>query len=283
MYAWISTKHWCGPYEPTLVLESDGMNKVVNFVEDYGIAMCYYPICPTDSQTVVDAPDGYIALCISLFSIGNLRLLFNHSCLVVFKFFNCHFPLLNPFGFACVTSFAVSYKAYGGELTLPLFRSLCSVGPTKSIFLKETLFSKAYPDLITSFRHGIGTFNFSYPNEPFDEILCERLICHLFEAKTFPEAILYIVGLVGSWEEASSILSIFVGDKGTIFEITRLLFLFIVLPYLIFYSLFFLFRDVIQELLKLPGSRAATKDEHGYKKRVRYWYRFSLSGTVPVP
>ncbi|GJT82276.1 reverse transcriptase domain-containing protein [Tanacetum coccineum] len=54
------------------------------------------------------------------------------------------------------------------EPTLPLFRSLCSVGHAGDWLTFQKRPGEAYPDLI-SFRHGLDTFNFPYPYEPFDE------------------------------------------------------------------------------------------------------------------
>ncbi|GJU77875.1 hypothetical protein Tco_1274945 [Tanacetum coccineum] len=107
---------------------------LMEFVEKYGIDLCYNPQLPSSEQTSLDASDGYISLCLSLFSIANLRLPLNTFCLYVFEFFDCHFPLLNPFGVARVTTFAVVCKAYGGEPTLPLFRSLYTTGPAEMSF-----------------------------------------------------------------------------------------------------------------------------------------------------
>nr|GEZ97866.1 hypothetical protein [Tanacetum cinerariifolium] len=42
----------------------------VDFVDDFGIAMCYDPIRPSNHQTTVDALVGYISLYLSLFTIG---------------------------------------------------------------------------------------------------------------------------------------------------------------------------------------------------------------------
>nr|GEW31659.1 retrovirus-related Pol polyprotein from transposon TNT 1-94 [Tanacetum cinerariifolium] len=44
-------------------------SELLDFINDYGLVMFYDPICPSDSQTVVDAPDGYFSLYISLFTI----------------------------------------------------------------------------------------------------------------------------------------------------------------------------------------------------------------------
>ncbi|GJY92727.1 hypothetical protein Tco_0508509 [Tanacetum coccineum] len=167
---------------------------LLGFVEEYGIALCYDPQLSSSEKTALDALEGYIPLYLSLFSIGNLRLLLNTFCLDVFEFFKCHFPLLNPFGVARVTTFIVACKAYEGEPSLPLFRSLCNVGPAG-----KPLLPYACPALITDFCYGVGTFAFPYPTEPFDEVLRSRLVHHPFEAQTFSKPILYLAGLAGSW------------------------------------------------------------------------------------
>ncbi|GJY58045.1 hypothetical protein Tco_0457937 [Tanacetum coccineum] len=102
---------------------------LVDFVDKYDISLCYDPKLPTPDQTTLDAPEGYIPLYLSLFSIGNLCFPLNDFCLDVFEFFRCHFPLLNPFRVARVTTFAVSCKAYGGEATMPFFRAFLTLGP----------------------------------------------------------------------------------------------------------------------------------------------------------
>ncbi|GKC08065.1 hypothetical protein Tco_0999675 [Tanacetum coccineum] len=103
-------------------------NDLVDFVEEYGISWCYDPKLLESGQTALDAPNGYIPLYMSLFSIGNLCFPLNNFCLDVFEFFRCHFLLLNPFGVACVTTFVVSCKAYGEEATVPLFRAFLTLG-----------------------------------------------------------------------------------------------------------------------------------------------------------
>ncbi|GKF99480.1 hypothetical protein Tco_0298263, partial [Tanacetum coccineum] len=122
---------------PSLVMSKRNLSTItcslsqsdlVDFVDEYGISLCYDPKLPSSKATSLDAPKGYIPLYLSLFSIGNLRFPLNNFCLDVFEFFRCHFSLLNPFGVACVTTFVVACKAYGGEATVPLFRSLLTLG-----------------------------------------------------------------------------------------------------------------------------------------------------------
>ncbi|GJQ90293.1 hypothetical protein Tco_0001432 [Tanacetum coccineum] len=150
-------------------------SNLVDFVDEYGISLCYDPKLPSSNATALDAPKGYIPLYMSLFSIGNLRFPLNNFCLDVFEFFWCHFPLLNPFGVARVTTFVVSCKAYGGEAR--------------------------------------GSFAYPYPMEPFDEVLRGRLCHHPFKARNFSDPILYLVGLTDSWEHAPSIPSILIDEE----------------------------------------------------------------------
>ncbi|GKD36701.1 hypothetical protein Tco_1256908 [Tanacetum coccineum] len=84
-------------------LGSVTQSEFLGFIEEYGIAMCYDHQLSSTKQTALDAPEGYIPLYLSLFSIGNLRLPFNHFCHDVFEFSNCHFPLLDPFGVARIS------------------------------------------------------------------------------------------------------------------------------------------------------------------------------------
>ncbi|GKC10470.1 hypothetical protein Tco_1007252 [Tanacetum coccineum] len=54
---------------------------LLEFVEQYGISMCYDPQLPSSDKTALDASEGYIHLYLSLFTIGNLRLPLNDFCL----------------------------------------------------------------------------------------------------------------------------------------------------------------------------------------------------------
>ncbi|GKB71127.1 hypothetical protein Tco_0932539, partial [Tanacetum coccineum] len=216
--------------------------------DEYGIALCYDPKLPSSNATDLDAPKGYIPLYLSLFSIGNLCFHLNNFCLDVFEIFRCHFPLLSPFGVARVTTFTVACKAYGREDTVPLFRSLLTLGPTgdwftfqkrhdfsiptifgdsmsnilkwksEFIFVKRTLISDMRPGLISDFRHGQGSFSHPYPTEPFDEFLRARLCHHPFETHTFSDPIIYLAGLTDSWEHTHGIPSILINGEDMAFQ-----------------------------------------------------------------
>ncbi|GKD64182.1 hypothetical protein Tco_1306290 [Tanacetum coccineum] len=102
--------------------------KVILWILSKNTVLLYAMILSSE-HTALDAPDGYIPLYLSLFSIGDLRFPLNAFYLDVFEYFECHFPLFNPFGVARVTTFAVASKAYGGEPTLTLFRYFLALGP----------------------------------------------------------------------------------------------------------------------------------------------------------
>ncbi|GJY36535.1 hypothetical protein Tco_0421913 [Tanacetum coccineum] len=145
------------------------MEEYTNFVGDFQIPSCYELVRPDSHHTALDIPSGYIVLYLSLFTVGN-------------------FP----------------YRTYGGEPTWSLFRFcvLGSVGDwltfqkclghsipsifktltfsipgwkSKFIIVYEGLFSDQHPSLVTSFRHGLGTFNFPLPSEPFDIVLQSQM------------------------------------------------------------------------------------------------------------
>ncbi|GKB83719.1 hypothetical protein Tco_0950614 [Tanacetum coccineum] len=71
---------------------------------------------------------------------------------------------------------------------------------SKFIFVREGLFYDRHPGLVTCFRHGLGTFFFPFPLEPFDAALRSCLLRYPVETQTYPEPILYLAGFPCSWE-----------------------------------------------------------------------------------
>ncbi|GKD52333.1 hypothetical protein Tco_1281309 [Tanacetum coccineum] len=102
----------------------------IEFLDRFMIPSCYNPVLPRPDQTAFDTPPSYVALYLSLFSFGNFLLPLNKFFLDVLEFFRCYISLLNPFGAIRLSSFAVACRAYGGVPTLPLFRSLFTLGPS---------------------------------------------------------------------------------------------------------------------------------------------------------
>nr|GEV43201.1 hypothetical protein [Tanacetum cinerariifolium] len=92
------------------------------------------------------------------------------------------------------------------ESTAAIFSLPSDVLP--SLFLQDIR-----PSLITNFSLGQCTFAYPYLTETFDKVLWDRLHRHTFEAHTFPEPILYLVGLADSWEHDLSIPFILVDEE----------------------------------------------------------------------
>nr|GEX34750.1 hypothetical protein [Tanacetum cinerariifolium] len=128
---------------------------LVDFVEEYGISLCYDPKLPKPAQMALDTPDGYIPLYWALFTLGNLYFPLNSFCLDVFEFFWCHFPLWNAFGVARVTTFVVACKAYGGEATVPIFRAFLTLGSAGDWL---TFQKRPGPDIHTFFKMAFHNF-----------------------------------------------------------------------------------------------------------------------------
>ncbi|GJW40525.1 hypothetical protein Tco_0066370 [Tanacetum coccineum] len=81
------------------------------------------------SQTILDAPLGYVGLYTHHFSLSNLRLPIPPFICKVLNYFKVHISRFNPFGMVKLTTFAMMCKAYGGEPTVDLLRSFLNLGP----------------------------------------------------------------------------------------------------------------------------------------------------------
>ncbi|GKC49818.1 hypothetical protein Tco_1072563 [Tanacetum coccineum] len=106
---------------------------------------------------------------------------------------------------------SILLRNMGGEASVPLFKAFFTVGPAGDWL---TFQKRSGSDI----RPLFGSFAYPYPKDPFDEALWNRLRCHTFEAQTFIEPILYLVGLSSSWDHASSNPSIFVDGEEIAFR-----------------------------------------------------------------
>ncbi|GJU13851.1 RNA-directed DNA polymerase, eukaryota, reverse transcriptase zinc-binding domain protein [Tanacetum coccineum] len=101
------------------------------FLSFYPIPSQYCVILTMPTQTILDAPPGYIGLYTHCFSLANLRLPLNDFFFEVLQYFKVHISRLNPFGFSKLTTFIVMCKAYDCEPSVELFRgffNLCKAG-----------------------------------------------------------------------------------------------------------------------------------------------------------
>nr|GEZ01550.1 hypothetical protein [Tanacetum cinerariifolium] len=85
-------------------------------------------ILPKKSQTILDAPLGYVGMYTHHFSLSTLRLPISPFICKVLNYFNVHISRFNPFGMVKLTNFVVMCKAFGGEPTVDLFWSFLNLG-----------------------------------------------------------------------------------------------------------------------------------------------------------
>ncbi|GKD26759.1 hypothetical protein Tco_1232973 [Tanacetum coccineum] len=81
------------------------------------------------SQTILDAPLGFIGLYTHHFTLSNLRDPIPKCICKVLNYFKVYISRFNPFGMVKLTTFAVMCKAYGGEPSVDLLRAFLNLGP----------------------------------------------------------------------------------------------------------------------------------------------------------
>ncbi|GJU59771.1 hypothetical protein Tco_1237537 [Tanacetum coccineum] len=187
---------------------SELKGRLDEFLSFYPIPSEYHVILPTSTQTILDAPPGYIGLYTHCFSLANLRLPLNDLFCEVLQYFNVHISRLNPFGCSKLMTFIVMCKAYDYEPFVELFRgffNLCkadTIVPSKfpQLLLKENMLDiKSFKD---KFPYGIEQ------NPQF-----QRLSRYPVSAHAFDDPILFLAGLQSSWENGQQRPTIFVGGK----------------------------------------------------------------------
>ncbi|GKD21137.1 hypothetical protein Tco_1222840, partial [Tanacetum coccineum] len=112
-------------------LEGEAFELEGRFAHDYDIPRNVRVILPKISQTIYDAPLGFVGLYTHHFSLSNLRLPIPLFICDVLNYFKVYISRFNPFGMIKLTTFAVMCKAYGGEPSVDLLRSflnLCRAG-----------------------------------------------------------------------------------------------------------------------------------------------------------
>ncbi|GJT38957.1 putative reverse transcriptase domain-containing protein [Tanacetum coccineum] len=112
------------------------------FLSFYPIPSEYRVILPTSTQTILDAPPGYISLYTHCFSLANLRLPLNDFFYEVLQYFKVHISRLNPFGCSKLTTFIVICKAYNYEPSVELFHGFFN--PCKA----DTIIPSKFPQLL---------------------------------------------------------------------------------------------------------------------------------------
>ncbi|GKC70648.1 hypothetical protein Tco_1116531 [Tanacetum coccineum] len=113
------------------------------FLSSYPIPSKYDVILPISTQTIFDAPPGYVGLYTHSFSLANLMLPLTDFFCEVLQYFKVYISRLNPFGCAKLTTFIIMCKAYGCEPSVDLFRgAIPRIWYRFSFCLSEYGFSK---------------------------------------------------------------------------------------------------------------------------------------------
>ncbi|GKA88989.1 hypothetical protein Tco_0810801 [Tanacetum coccineum] len=201
------------------------------FLSFYPIPSQYRVILPMPTQTILDAPLGYIGLYIHCFSLANLRLPLNDFFCEVLQYFKVHISRLNPFGCSKLTNFIVMCKAYDCEPTVELFCgffNLCKAGSwltfqkrsenhipsllakvitriegwhQRFFFIQDTIIPSKFPQLLPKENMlDVKSFKDKLPSGIKQNPQFQRLSRYPASARAFDDPILFLAGLQSSWE-----------------------------------------------------------------------------------
>ncbi|GJW68944.1 hypothetical protein Tco_0123368 [Tanacetum coccineum] len=106
--------------------------------------------------------------------------------------------VLNPFGYAKLTTFIILCKAYGGEPTVDLFRGFLNLCPAEDWL---TFAKREYFELLSKANKlDKKTFKDKIPPSIFETLMYQCLARHPANVQTFPGPILYLAILKSSWK-----------------------------------------------------------------------------------
>ncbi|GJT13347.1 hypothetical protein Tco_0860389 [Tanacetum coccineum] len=200
-------------------------NKLSLFLTAYGIPFEYWVMLPKSNQTICDAPDRFVSLYTHSFSVANLRLPLLIFFCDVLEYFHVHVSMLNPFGYAKLTTFAVMCKTYGGEPMVELFRGFFNLYPGGQwlTFSKRQekdfiVPSESLELLLKDNRWDKRSFKDKIPPSIHENPLYQRLGRHLVNVQTLSDPILFLAGLKPSWEHGQQHPAIFISGKEMAFR-----------------------------------------------------------------
>ncbi|GJU59648.1 hypothetical protein Tco_1237414 [Tanacetum coccineum] len=180
-------------------------------------------ILPKRSQTIFDAPLGYVGLYTHHFSLSNLRLPIPSFICEVLNYFKVHISRFNPFSIVKLTTFAIMCKAYGGEPTVNLLRSFLNLGHAGDwltlskrgnadvfialvkpithlanwngsfFYVENKITPLDYPEfLLESNKFNKKYFRDKVPLHPKLDPLYDQIATYPCRVRTFPDPILYL-------------------------------------------------------------------------------------------
>ncbi|GJV72032.1 hypothetical protein Tco_1492027 [Tanacetum coccineum] len=175
------------------------------FLSFYPIPSEYRVILPTSTQTILDAPPGYIGLYTHCFSLANLRLPLNDFFCEVLQYFKVHISRFNPFGCSKLTTFIVMCKAYDYEPSVELFSgffNLCKAGWHQRLFIiQDTIVHSKFSQLLLKENMlDVKSLKDKLPSGIEQNPKFQRLGRYPFSACAFDDPILFLSGLQSSWE-----------------------------------------------------------------------------------
>ncbi|GJW08166.1 hypothetical protein Tco_1570589 [Tanacetum coccineum] len=212
----------------TIVVQRCGLSaKELNeFLSSYPIPSEYDVILPTSTQTIFDAPPGYVGLYTHSFSLSNPRLPLTDFFFEVLQYFKVYISILNPFGCAKLTTFIIMCKAYGCEPSVDLFRgffNLCRAGSwlnfqkrsekhipnllpkvithiegwhERFFFVQDSIISSKYPQLLLDEnRLNLKSFKDKLPPNIDENPYFQRLGRYPTSVCVFDDPILFLAGL----------------------------------------------------------------------------------------
>lgn len=143
--------------------------ELTTFLVDYPIPSQFKVMLPKNTQTILDAPEGFMDLYINSFTWSNLRFPLPKLFCEVLNYYQVHISRFNPFGLAKLTTFAVFCKAYWWSLR-------CCID------------KKSFKD--------------PFPRHMRSTVMYQCLSTYPVDGQTFPGPILYFVCLQTSWEHS---------------------------------------------------------------------------------
>ncbi|GJW69940.1 hypothetical protein Tco_0126857 [Tanacetum coccineum] len=207
--------------------------QLTQFVQDFDIPQDVKIILPKRSQTIFDAPLGYVGLYTHHFSLSNLRLPIPSFICKVLNYFKVHISRFNPFGMVKLTTFAVMCRAYGGEPTVNLLRSFLNLGRAGDwltlsnrgsadvpialvkpithlanwkgsfFYVENRIIPSDYPELLLeSNKFDKKSFGDKVPLHPELDPLYDQISTYPCHVQTFTCLILYLAGLKNSWKHS---------------------------------------------------------------------------------
>ncbi|GJY43339.1 hypothetical protein Tco_0431552 [Tanacetum coccineum] len=165
----------------TIAVQRCGLSaKELNeFLSFYPIPSEYDVILPKSTQTIFNAPPGYVGL-------------------------------LNPFGCAKLTTFIIMCKAYGCEPSVDIFQGFFNLCRAGSWITFQKRSEKQIPNLLPKLN--LKSFKDKLPPNIDENPYFQRLGRYPTSVRVFDDPILFLAGLKPSWEFGQQRPAIIVGE-----------------------------------------------------------------------